>query len=48
MRCQFDKIYFVGVIARGARIEMLITLVGEERQQGQDIFHAHLWFHAGV
>jgi hypothetical protein len=38
MRSQFDKIYFVGVIARGARIEMLITLVGEELQQGRIFF----------
>jgi hypothetical protein len=35
MRNQFDKIYFVGVIAPGARIEKLITLVGEEHQQGR-------------
>jgi hypothetical protein len=35
LRNQFYKIYFVGVIARGARIEKLITLVGEERQQGR-------------
>jgi hypothetical protein len=35
MRSQFDKIYFVGIIAQGERIEMLIKLVGEERQQGR-------------